>query len=124
MQQYATISSLSVQQSKLSPRGAVDNPMTLMGNSASVIHSTEGVIVLTVTLKGMYLFILLPNSELTNGNKNIIPRNMIIKLGCASVDNHIPRDDIFDYLPMRECNIYTMSVSERGQDITNWPQCI
>ena len=29
--------------------------------------------------------------------ENIIPRNMIINLGCASVDNHIPRDDIFDY---------------------------
>ena len=37
---------------------------------------------------------------------NIIPRNMIINLGCASVDNHIPRDDIFDYHPLRECNIY------------------
>ena len=31
---------------------------------------------------------------------------MIINLGCASVDNHIPRDDIFDYHPIRECNIY------------------
>ena len=29
--------------------------------------------------------------------ENIIPRNMIINLDCASVDNHIPRDDIFDY---------------------------
>ena len=38
--------------------------------------------------------------------ENIIPRNMIINLGCASVDNHIPRDDIFDYHPRRECNIY------------------
>ena len=25
---------------------------------------------------------------------------------CASVVNHIPRDDIFDYHPLRECNIY------------------
>ena len=38
--------------------------------------------------------------------ENIIPRNMIINLGCASVDNHIPRDDIIDYHPLRECNIY------------------
>ena len=38
--------------------------------------------------------------------ENIIPRNKIINLGCASVDNHIPRDDIFDYHPRRECNIY------------------
>ena len=25
---------------------------------------------------------------------------------CASVDNHIPLDDIFDYHQIRECNIY------------------
>ena len=25
-----------------------------------------------------------------------------------SVDNHIPRDDIFDYHPIRECNIYVI----------------
>ena len=37
--------------------------------------------------------------------ENIIPRNMIINLGCTSVDNHIPRDDICDYHPRRECNI-------------------
>ena len=28
--------------------------------------------------------------------ENIIPRNEIINRGCASVDNLIPRDDIFD----------------------------
>ena len=38
--------------------------------------------------------------------KNIIPRNVIIKQGAAEVDNHISRDDIFDYHPFRECNIY------------------
>ena len=38
--------------------------------------------------------------------ENIIPRNIIIKLGCALVDNHIRRDDIFDYHLRRECNIY------------------
>ena len=38
--------------------------------------------------------------------ENIIPRNMIINLGCALVDNHIPRDDIFDYHHIREGNIY------------------
>ena len=36
---------------------------------------------------------------------------MIINLGCASVDNHIPRDDIFDYHPRRECNIYIIYIS-------------
>ena len=42
--------------------------------------------------------------------ENIIPRNIIINLGCASVDNHIPRDDIFDYHPRRECNIYMIYI--------------
>ena len=42
--------------------------------------------------------------------ENIIPRNMIISLSCASVDNHIPRDVIFDYHPLRECNIYIIYV--------------
>ena len=39
--------------------------------------------------------------------QNIIPRNMIINLGCASVNNHIPRDDIFDYHHIREGNNIT-----------------
>ena len=30
---------------------------------------------------------------------------MINNLCCASVDNHIPRDDIFHYHPLRACNI-------------------
>ena len=38
--------------------------------------------------------------------ENIIPRNVIINRGAAEVDNHILRDDIFDYHPIRECNIY------------------
>ena len=38
--------------------------------------------------------------------ENIISRNMTINLGCPSVDNHIPRDDFFDYHSIRECNIY------------------
>ena len=45
-------------------------------------------------------------------DENIIPRNMIINLGCASVDNHIPRDDICDYHPIRECNIYILLTSK------------
>ena len=36
----------------------------------------------------------------------IIPRNVIINRGAAEVDNHITRDDICDYHPLRECNIY------------------
>ena len=31
---------------------------------------------------------------------------MIINRGAADVDNHISRDDIFDYHPSRKCNIY------------------
>ena len=41
--------------------------------------------------------------------ENIIPRNMIISLVCASVDSHIHRDDIFDYHPIKECNIHILS---------------
>ena len=37
--------------------------------------------------------------------ENIIPRNMIIKLGCASIENQISRDDIFDYQPISKYNI-------------------
>ena len=29
-------------------------------------------------------------------------------LYCASVDNHISRDNIFDYHPLRECYIYIL----------------
>ena len=38
--------------------------------------------------------------------ENIIPRNVIINRGAAEVDKYISRDDIFDYEPSRECNIY------------------
>ena len=38
--------------------------------------------------------------------ENIIPWNVIINRGAAEVDNHISRDDIFDYHPLREGNIY------------------
>ena len=33
--------------------------------------------------------------------EKIIPQNMIINRGAALVDNHIPRDDIFDYHPLK-----------------------
>ena len=33
--------------------------------------------------------------------ENIIPRNMIINRGAAEVDNHISRDDFFDYHPLK-----------------------
>ena len=38
--------------------------------------------------------------------ENIISGNVIIHRGAAEVDNHIPRDDIFDYHPIRGRNIY------------------
>ena len=38
--------------------------------------------------------------------ENIIPNNVISNQGAAEVDNHFSRDDIFDYHPIRECNIY------------------
>ena len=52
--------------------------------------------------------------------ENIIPRNMFINLGCASVDNHIPRDDIFDYHPRKECNIYIILLFSFYYDNQIW----
>ena len=46
--------------------------------------------------------------------ENIIPRNAIINRGAAEVDNHISRDDIFDYHPIRECNIYFIILNIRS----------
>ena len=31
---------------------------------------------------------------------------MFINRNAVEVDNHIPMDDIFDYHPLKECNIY------------------
>ena len=53
--------------------------------------------------KAYYINITFPESVIV---ENIIPRNVIINRGAAEVDNHISRDDIFDYHPLRECNIY------------------
>ena len=50
--------------------------------------------------------------------KNIIPRNVTINRGAAEVDNHISRDDIFDYHPIRECNIYFIIPNIRSFIIT------
>ena len=50
-----------------------------------------------------YINITLPERVIV---KNIILRNMIINRGAAEVDNHISRDDIFNYHPLRECYIY------------------
>ena len=44
--------------------------------------------------------------------------NMTINLRFASVDNHIPKDDIFDYLPLRECNIYILSPAAMANELT------
>ena len=52
---------------------------------------------------------------------NIIPRNMTINLGCTSVDNHIPRDDIFGYQPIRECNIYIIFILCMNREGTGTP---
>ena len=52
--------------------------------------------------------------------ENIIPRNMIINRGAAEVDNHISRDDIFDYHPRRECNIYILFLQILMQNLI-WP---
>ena len=38
--------------------------------------------------------------------ENIISRKVIVNRGAAEADNHISRDDILVYHPIRECNIY------------------
>ena len=45
--------------------------------------------------------------------EKIIQGNVIISLGAAEVDNCILRDDVFDYHPIRECNIYFIIPSIR-----------
>ena len=40
--------------------------------------------------------------------ENIIPGNVIINQGAATVHHHISWDDIFDYHPLRECIIYSI----------------
>ena len=40
--------------------------------------------------------------------ENIIPQKMTIKLSFALVDNHMPQNNIFNYHPLRECNIYML----------------
>ena len=51
----------------------------------------------------LYINITFPERVLI---EHIIPRNVITNQGQAEVDNHIWRDDMFDYHPLRECNIY------------------
>ena len=51
----------------------------------------------------LFFYITFPEKVIV---KYIIPRNVIINQGCALVDNHISRDDIFDYYSLRGCNIY------------------
>ena len=55
------------------------------------------------TTTKQYINIIFPERVIV---ENIIPRNVIINRGAAEVDNHISRDDICDYHPLRECNIY------------------
>ena len=44
--------------------------------------------------------------------ENITPRNVIIIRGAGEVDNHISRDDIFNYHPHRECYIILLYQTE------------
>ena len=51
----------------------------------------------------LYIYITFPERVIVD---NIVPRNVIINRGAAEVDNHISRDDIFDFHPLRACNVY------------------
>ena len=50
--------------------------------------------------------------------EKIIPRNMIVNLGCASVDNHIHKDDINDYHPLKNVIfIYYHTIEGNNNDV-------
>ena len=61
-----------------------------------------GIWVLTVCISYLhiiyYINITFPERMIV---KNIIPRNVIINQGPDEVDNHISRDDIFHYHPLK-----------------------
>ena len=60
-------------------------------------------VILIVNYARYYINITFPARMIV---ENIIPRNVIFIRGAAEVDNHISRDDIFDYHPSTKCNIY------------------
>ena len=75
LKQYTTISYLSVQQSKLSPRGAVADPMALFheaeGNSVSGHPQHRGCDSFDFSTERYEIVVLLPNSELTKRNNKL-----------------------------------------------------
>ena len=68
-----------------------------------------------------YINITLPDWVIV---ENIIPRNVIINRGAAEVDNHISRDDIFDFHPIRECNIYFIIPNIRAFIFYRFRPCV
>ena len=42
---------------------------------------------------------------------------MIINRGAVEVDNHISRDDIFNYHPLRECDIYFIILNKTSNPL-------
>ena len=76
-----------------------------MNNLNKCDLGTQHDIKLTFSVLNMYYYINItfPAEVIV---ENIIPRYVIINRGAAEVDNHISRDDIFNYHPRRECNIY------------------
>ena len=68
-----------------------------------LLATDETVCLITCGSAEYYINITFPERVIV---ENIIPRNVIINQGAVEVDNHISRDGIFDYHPLRECNIY------------------
>ena len=68
-----------------------------------ICKKNEKCLLLTKTSREYCINITFPDWVIV---ENIISRNVIIKRGAGEVDNHISRDDIFDYHSIRDCDIY------------------
>ena len=75
------------------------------------VYTCQNATLLEILCRGSYYInITFPDWVIV---ENIIPRNVIINRGAAEVDNHISSDDIFDFHPIRECNIYFIKPNNR-----------
>ena len=58
---------------------------------------------LTILMDSMWMYMTFLEGVIV---ENIIPRNVIINRDAPEVDNHISRDNIFDFHPLRERYVY------------------
>ena len=82
-----------------------DNKCTTRINKEKVYNQVPGPTKVRLNSAGLLYYINISFSDWVIV-KNIIQRNVIINRGAAEVNYRILGDDIFDYHPIRECNIY------------------